>query len=247
MNEQENRDPERRDPLMRLIIGRPVDGEHTSLLVGLVIVALGVILLLDQEGLVRAWDLWRFWPMVLIVVGLMRMFRATGAIDRLWGFVEVLFGVVFQLGALGYRYFRFAHTWPLLVIGLGLWVLYKALQPSEVESKLDFNRVDVFGGGKVRVTSKKFQQGKWLAVFGGSQVDFTEADIEGDQATLEMVAVFGGGEMVLPPNWEVQVRTASLFGGHNDETRRPLQETGVPRKKLVIKGVLIFGGFNLKN
>jgi len=249
MNEQESRDPEGRDPHFRLVIGRSAGGEHSGLLVGLVIVALGVILLLDQEGLVRAGDLWRFWPTVVIVLGLMRMFRAASGLDRLWGLAEVLMGVIFQLGALGYHYFRFAHTWPLLVIALGLWVLYKAFQAErpEVDSKLDFNRVDVFGGGKVRVTSKRFHQGKWLAVFGGSQVDFTEADIEGDQATLEMVAVFGGGEMVLPPNWEVQVRAATLFGGHNDETRRPVQETGAPRKKLVIKGVLIFGGFNLKN
>jgi predicted membrane protein len=250
MNEQERGNGERGSPCFRLAIGQHAGGEHSGLLVGVVIIALGVILLLDQEGIVRAWDLWRFWPIILIVAGLMRVYRAATVPDRLWGLVEILFGVVFQLGALGYQHFRFAHTWPLLVVGVGLWVLYKAFkeeQPTTVESSLDFNRVDVFGGGKVRVTSKKFRRGRWLAVFGGSQVDFSEVDIEGDQATLEIVAVFGGGEMVVPQNWEVQVRTATLFGGHNDETRRPLQETAGARKILVIRGVMIFGGFSLKN
>jgi predicted membrane protein len=217
---------------------------------GLIIIAIGVILLLDQEGIVRAWDVWRFWPLAVIVHGLVLMFRREELPERLWGVVEVLFGIVFQLDYLGYRHFRFSHTWPLLVIGAGLWVMFAAFRTGQSATKwshLDFHRVDVFGGGKVRVTSKNFRGGRWIAVFGGSQVDLTEADLEGNEATLEINAVFGGGEIIVPQNWEVVVRGLALFGGHNDETRRPLPEPAVPRKLLLITGAWVFGGFNIKN
>jgi predicted membrane protein len=217
---------------------------------GLVIIALGVILLLDQEGIVRAWDIWRFWPVILMIVGVARLIRAGSLPDRLWGVVEFLFGLVFQLGALGYKPFEFGRTWPLLIVGAGLWVLYSIFRKRDQllpRSSLDFSRVDVFGGGKVRVTSKRFRGGKWLAVFGGSQIDFTEADIDGTEATLEVLAVFGGGEIIVPRNWEVQVRGVAFLGGHSEEEMRPVTDSVTPRKTLVVRGAWILGGFNVKN
>jgi hypothetical protein len=230
-------------------------GIHGGAVIGLTVIAFGVILLLDQEGIVRAWDIWRFWPLILIIHGLAQMFRRESVPERLWGIVEILFGVVFQLDYLGYQRFQFRHTWPLVVIGAGLWIMYGALRTAESTSEknpskwshLDFHRVDVFGGGKVRVTSKNFRGGRWIAVFGGSQVDFTEAEPEGNEATLEIFALFGGGEIIVPQTWEVVVRGVALFGGHNDETRRPLQEPVAPRKVLLITGAWVFGGFNIRN
>jgi hypothetical protein len=245
----EDRDKPRFGPVLGLI----GDRDYTGLLIGLVIIGLGVALLLDQEGVVRVWEVWRFWPLVLVGVGLVRLLRARCTPDRMWGMVEILFGAVFQLGALGYQRFEFSRTWPLLVIGAGLWVLYGKLPwpgrskgGDATQSTLDFNRADVFGGGKVRVTSKNFRGGKWLAVIGGSQVDFTGANMEGNEATLNIVAVFGGGEIIVPRNWEVQVQGMAFFGGHNDETQPPL-EASDPRKKLIITGAWVFGGFNVRN
>ena len=89
------------------------------------------------------------------------------------------------------------------MIGVGPWVLYSKLRENKpaTQSNMDFNRADVFGGGKVRVTSKNFRGGKWLAVIGRSQVDFTQANMEGNEATLKILAVFGGGEIIIPRNW----------------------------------------------
>ena len=250
MNEHESRNEERGGQHIGLVFGKRGKGNRSGLVAGLVIVALGLILLLDTEGLVPAWDLWRFWPVVLIALGLVRVIRGGATPEKLWGVVEVGFGVVFLLGALGYQHFTLSHTWPLLIVAAGLRVLYEKFGKPErvarLESNLDLNRADVFGGGKVRVSSKNFRGGKWLAVFGGSEIDFRNADMEGTQATLEIVAVFGGGEIIVPRNWEVQVHGVAFLGGHSDETERPFPDSG-PRKILVIKGAWVMGGFSIKN
>jgi len=251
MNEQESGNERRGERQVNVTLGLRRRGTQGGLVAGIVIVAVGVILLLDQEGVVHAWDVWRFWPVVLIGFGLARMVRSGDAPDKLWGIIEIGFGVIFLLGALGYRHFSFSHTWPLLIVGVGLWLLYQKFgtpqAPSNLGSDLDLNRADVFGGGKVRVTSKNFRGGKWLAVFGGSEIDFRNADMESNEATLEVLAVFGGGEIIVPRNWEVQVRGVALFGGHNDETERSFPEVTGPRKLLMVKGAWILGGFNVKN
>jgi predicted membrane protein len=239
------------------VVGLVARGAHGGALVGLAIIAIGVILLLDQEGIVRAWELWKYWPIILVVVGLVQMFRSERMPDRLWGVVELLFGIVFQLDYLGYRRFQFSHIWPLLVIGAGLWVLYAAFRQERPrhswsnltgsDPQFDLNRVDVLGGGKVRVNTRNFRGGRWVAIFGGSQLDFSEADMEGTEAALEIAAIFGGGEIIVPRTWQVVVTGLALFGGHNDETRPPLEVPAGPRKKLIIRGAWIFGGFNIKN
>jgi len=224
--------------------------------IGLGITVFGAILLLDQEGIVSAGHLLRFWPVLLIAWGLAGVLRAERTEEWLWSVLLTLLGVVFQLGALGYHHFDIEHVWPFLVIAAGVWTLLKSLQGrrswSERDntvdwSHLDLNRIDVFGGGKVRVTSKNFLGGRWVAVFGGSQVDLTQAEIQGNDATIDILAVFGGGEIIVPREWQVDVRGTAFFGGHNDETRPPLSESGGPRKKLFITGAWVFGGFNIKN
>ena len=228
-----------------------------GILVGLAIIAFGVVLLLDQEGVVPASHILRFWPLLLVAWGLSRALRGEGTRERLWGLTILAVGGVYQLSELGYKGFEFGRIWPFWLIAFGLWILYAGLgghKKLDVWTRLtgsgeddDLNRVDIFGGGKLRVTSRHFRGGRWLAIFGGSEIDFTEADIEGNEAAIEVTAIFGGGEIRVPQSWEVRVRGAAFFGGHNDETRPPVPTPAAPRKKLLIRGAWVFGGFNVKN
>jgi Cell wall-active antibiotics response 4TMS YvqF len=113
------------------------------------------------------------------------------------------------------------------------------------------NEVNVFWGGRRRVISKNFQGGEIVAIFGGFEIDLTEADFQANQIVIEVVTIFGGGEIRVPPNWEVLVDSVGIFGGTGDRTNHPAGQTSVssaqPTKKLIIKGVSIFGGLTLKN
>jgi hypothetical protein len=119
------------------------------------------------------------------------------------------------------------------------------------------NDLNIFWGGRRRIVTKNFLGGEIITIFGGFEIDLREADIQGDTAQIEIVTIFGGGEIRIPTNWSVVLETVGIFGGTTDRTRHPEQHVqgasgslpspGPIAKKLVIKGVCIFGGMNVKN
>jgi len=114
------------------------------------------------------------------------------------------------------------------------------------------NDVNVFWGGRRRIISKNFMGGEIVAIFGGFEIDLTEADFPGNQVVIEVVTIFGGGEIRVPTSWEVMVDSVGIFGGTGDRTNHPLSQSpnagpAAPQKRLIVKGVSIFGGLTLKN
>ena len=113
--------------------------------------------------------------------------------------------------------------------------------------------VYVFWGGRRRILSKNFIGGDIVAIFGGFEIDLTQADFTAQQIEIEMVAIFGGGELRVPANWEVIVENVGIFGGTTDRTWHPnavppgAAAPTPPVKRLIIKGVAIFGGLTIKN
>ncbi len=119
------------------------------------------------------------------------------------------------------------------------------------------NEVNIFWGGKRRIVAKNFVGGEIVTIFGGFDIDLREADILGNVAEIEIVTIFGGGDIRVPLNWEVVMETVGIFGGCGDRTSHPDSSTpraypadgsAVPQsKRLIVKGVAIFGGLNVKN
>lgn len=105
--------------------------------------------------------------------------------------------------------------------------------------------VSVFGGNHHKVYSKNFKGGDVVAVFGGSDINLTQADFEG-VVKLDIVAIFGGVKIIIPPGWEVKSEVTAIFGGIDD--KRTLGVAAVePRKVLIIEGVALFGGVDIRN
>src|SRR5579871_5694792 len=73
----------------------------SHLLVGLCVVAIGVLLLLDNMGVYQIGNLWRFWPVILIVAGLGRMIDSGSG--RVWGGFMVLIGLAFLADSFNFR------------------------------------------------------------------------------------------------------------------------------------------------
>jgi predicted membrane protein len=238
-----------------IVVGIHLGGRGTSgLFWGAFLVLGGVALLLDHMGILSVDRLWRFWPLLLVGVGIPNIMRRE---HRLWGVLLITGGVFLQLNELGIAHFGWNTIWPVLLIAIGLMLMWGAFEvrrrPSSPRTSGDprttLNESALFGGIERRVTSQDFQGGQINAVFGGVEIDLTDASMQADEATLEINAIFAGVELRLPETWEVAFRGTPIFGGISDKTRvsRTVDLNDPRRKVLILTGAVIFGGVEIKN
>ena len=105
--------------------------------------------------------------------------------------------------------------------------------------------VSVFGGIKRIVLSKDFKGGEIINVFGGSEIDFTRADINGT-ILIEVTQIFGGIKLIVPPHWQVQSDMAAVFAGIDDKRFGNVAAQSSD-KVLILKGVSIFAGVDVRS
>ena len=105
--------------------------------------------------------------------------------------------------------------------------------------------VSVFGGVKKTILSKDFKGGEVVNIFGGAELDFTQADITG-RVILDITQIFGGTKIIIPSHWQVVSDIAAVFGSIDDKRMR---STAAPNseKILVLKGVSIFAGVDIRS
>jgi predicted membrane protein len=244
----------RRSPMVVGIALRGPGRSHGGVVTGAIFILIGLAFLLDHLGIISVSNLWRFWPMLVVLVGVLNFLAHRRPFGILWIFA----GVLLQLNELGIAHFGWAAFWPMMLIAFGLLVMWGSFQwspkpgvstPASGDPRTTLNEAVVFGGLERRMTSQDFQGGDITAIFGGIELDLTEANMQADSATLAITAIFGGVEVRVPPSWQVAFRGAPIFGGVEDKTRTPrFNDPANPNPKtLVITGAVIFGGLEIKN
>jgi predicted membrane protein len=118
-------------------------------------------------------------------------------------------------------------------------------EPGSVSSEELLEAVSVFGGTKRTVISKNFKGGEITCIFGGSELNLSQADIQG-KAFLEVNQLFGGTKLIVPSNWQVQVESTAILGSVED-TRIGNKDNLDQNKVLVLEGTSVFGGISIKS
>jgi predicted membrane protein len=222
---------------------------------GLVLVGLGFVYLLAKLGVLDGYlkDIIISWPTLLIFIGSISLIRNH---SRLPGLVLILVGSALMLPKIfpDSLFDREGLVWPLLLIAVGLLIVFKArkihhphvfFNPETINNAESFEEVAIFGGGKRIITTQTLKSGKVNAIFGGIELDLTQADFEGDSATIEVSCIFGGVTVFVRPEWDVQIQVASVMGGFTDK-RNMYRTPNTNGKHLIIKGGVVFGGGELK-
>ena len=75
------------------------------------------------------------------------------------------------------------------------------------------------GGFERRVTSHEFRGGDITAFMGGGKLDLREAMPAGGQAVINIFAMMGGFEIIVPETWRVDLEVTPLMGGIEDKSR----------------------------
>ncbi len=234
---------------------------HSHLVMGIIVLLVGVLFLLENLGFFYVGDIFRFWPVILIGLGIARILDGRGLHGMLWGLIVGGVGVVLLTNSLGYIPWNLWRLlWPALLILLGVLILARGFDrhgkwtgpqtfvddTSTISDNVLKEEV-VFGGIHRKVTSQDFQGGDATAIFGGIEVDLRGAAITKDVIDIEADAIFGGVELMVPDTWDVVVRGTGILGGYEDKTHpAPLPEGG-KHPRLVIRGSAIFGGVTVRN
>lgn len=81
-----------------------------------------------------------------------------------------------------------------------------------------------------------------VCVFGGGEMDLTEAVLTAQETVINAVCIFGGLEITVPDGMVVRSEVVGIFGG--SETPGDVTPPGAP--VLVVKGAAVFGGVQVK-
>lgn len=226
-------------------------------LMGVFLIGLGFVFLLKRMDLIP--DFWAHiifsWQSLLIFIGTLHLFKSH---DRFPGIILIIVGAIFlfpKMIDIPFEIRQFA--WPVVLMAIGVLVIFKSrnftpprLFNTRREGSFEQDRIEevaIFGGGKRIITSKTLKGGSISAIFGGLELDLTEADIEGESAVLEVSCIFGGVGIIVNPEWDVQIQVSSILGGFDDKRKLYKREANlVDRKLLIIKGAVIFGGGEVK-
>lgn len=220
---------------------------------GALLIVIGSLILLDHLNVINGERIWKYWPLLLIVLGIAKLVNEG---KRVGGIMLILVGAFFMAEHLGYRMFTWATLWPVLIILAGVAMIWGRFDKPQWRAQVtgDANRdwvqaTALFGGVERRVNIKNFRNGSASAIMGGIELDFRGSEIEGEEATLEIETVFGGIEITVPEHWKVIFEGENVFGGYSDETRPPAVDAmgTAPKKYLILRGRCIFGGISVKN
>jgi hypothetical protein len=219
-----------------------------QLIIGFFLLVAGAALLLDNFGVMHARVVLRYWPVALILIGLAVIAQARRAAGRVSGLFWIFVGVWLLLGNLGVLRLEFWDLWPIPIIMIGGYLVWQAVNGPDRTGDRDreshFSALAVMGGAGRKINSQTFSGGEATALLGGVKIDLHDAVITGDEAIIDVFAFWGGIELFVPEGWAVVNRVVALLGGAEDRTRPATSPTA---KRLVIRGICVMGGVEIKN
>ena len=257
----------------------PNQGPRRSgkVMAGMVLLAVGVILLLKNIG--YFFPNWLFsWPMALIVLGLFvgvkHNFRNPG------GVILILLGCLFLAKKFFYFDILWEYVWPIIIILIGVWMIFGKNNRNRVYSQETIDFVPEPSGPNPNFdqnnvapeTSPNYEgatEDDYLdstSVFGGTKKLVLSKNFKGG----EIVTIMGGAEINLTQA-DIQGRAildvTQIMGGTKIvvpsnwdvksemaailggiDDKRIIQPGGVnPNKVLIIKGTSILGGIDIRS
>lgn len=230
---------------------------NKRVIIGVIFLLIGAVLTLDNLN-VFDFDLPDYvfrWHTFLIIVG---VFLATVREKVGFGVTLIVIGSIFLINSMAdYYWWDFDirdifRLWPLVFVAIGASLIFKKAQHRDYEKKnidgeLDYvDELAVFGGAERTVSSQEFKGGKLTSIFGGTDLNLFNAGLNHGTNVLDVFILFGGCDIRVPPNMDVKVKVTAIFGGFSDERKNIEKPVSDDNKKLVVQGLVLFGGGSVK-
>lgn len=228
---------------------------------GLFIAFIGVLFTLQNVHILRVSQIFRFWPVFLIVFGLLKMGQSVDRNGRIAGVLIAFVGIVLLGNQLGYLHFNIFSLWPLILVYVGLRMMSEAGgvrvttqvfadgPPAPGSPQADeapsISALAVLGHVDRKITSQSFRHAEVTAFMGGAKLDLRDAMLAPRGAVINVMVMMGGVEIMVPPNWHVTTDLMPILSGVEDRRRPAPANPEIP--VLTIRGSVIMGGIELKD
>lgn len=224
--------------------------------VGVVLILLGALFLANNFDLIPYEVSYYFfnWKGILLVIGLIMVCSTS---NKSPGMILISIGTFFITSSILRQEFEIYirlrdFFWPGVFIVVGIFLMQKerfTQRKKASDRPTDYlHNTNIMGGGEIRLHSDQFKGGRVTAIFGGSNYDMTGSTLAEGSHTIDLFVLFGGFTLVVPSDWDVHQKVTPLFGGVSDLRKSMLSSEGKKTSgKLIIKGLTIFGGVELKN
>lgn len=239
-------------------------GFTPRLMLGAGLAIFGVVLLLGRLDIFDAGEVLRFWPVILIAIGLQQFFNPRVAATGVRGYpvngiIWLAVGGVLLLNNLGILHASLWDLfWPVVLIAIGFRLMRRAGGggPFSVQEGADVGSMFAILSGVKRVAAPEPFLGTEVTVFmGGAHLDLRQATLApGAEAVVDLFTIMGGCELLIPPDWVVSTPIVTIMGGVDDKRIVPpppvIDSAALPPRsapRLVIRGFMMMGGVTIRS
>lgn len=225
-------------------------GPKGRMAVGVVFMTVGLILTLSQAGVLKMEGIGRWWPLFLIGIGIVKVRQPLEDGQRAAGLALLFVGGLFQLMSV----LAWGNAWPLLMILAGAFLLWQAAvaRPptsscagSETSDSSVLAELALMGAVKKSVRVPDFRGGYITVVMGEMKLDLRKSTMGASPVYLDVVALLGGIELKIPPDWTVEGGILPFMGGFENKSQALADSNTAPR--LVLRGYAVMGGVSVGN
>lgn len=201
------------------------------------------------------------WQMLLIVLGVANLIKRSFIAGGILVGIGVFFMLPLMKVDLDMQWLW--NMWPAIFIAVGLLILFKHKSGHSFgyrgyDSKMSCTQNEylsedgflvsenTFGSVQQIVLDPVFQGGILKCAFGGTVLDLRRTSLEKPETYIDVECKFGGIEIYLPANWNLQTQLDCVVGG-SDDKRYAVNAVPDPDHVLIVRGKVTCGGIEFKN
>lgn len=225
----------------------------SSVLWGIVLVILGVILALNALDITDISIFFNgWWTLFIIVPCFIGLFDNEGG--KTGNIIGIIIGVLLLLSC--QNIIDFDIVWklllPIVLVIIGLSFIFKNAISGSISNKIkEINNknkdhknkeyVSTFSSQKLDFSKEEFTGCYASAVFGGVDMDLTDAVIKED-VVINVSAIFGGVDIRVGNEVNVKVNSTSIFGGVENK----IKNNEKSKVTVYVNATCLFGGVDIK-
>ena len=219
--------------------------KFANLFLGIVFITIGIC-----YGLSNIFN-WNFsiffdgwWALFLIIPSAYDMINTK---IRTGNIIVFLIGVWLLLSAQEYWDWNLWQLfWPIILILIGLSIIFKGKKfKNQSVVNTQHGKIPcfsaIFAGNTPNFVGQEFEGAIVTAIFGGAELNLRNSVISKD-CVIECTAIFGGIDIMLPPNVKVIFNSNPVLGGCENKF---ISSTDVNAPTVTINSTCIFGGTDI--